>query len=146
MRLQLWNLLFLPRFKVRMPVSFGLGDNRWVGPVAILGRDDYDRVTVAWPSYATVPFDPTDVEATEALAVLKELAELAVSYVALSPGTMFLFSNLHGLHKRTGITGDGSRLVLRNYISPDLTVLRAAAGHNGHIFTLHDVLGLENIP
>jgi hypothetical protein len=86
--------------------------------------------------------DDRDTEATEALALLKRAAERTVAYVALSSGTMLAFSNIHGVHKRTAITGNGDRLIFRNYIRPDLTALRTAAGHDGHIFALREIHSL----
>ncbi len=137
-----WDVLRAPRFSVRVPLSFELGDDIWSEPRPILGEDDRDRATIAWPSYATKPADTADTEACNVLAALKQAMEQRVSYTALCPGTLLVFSNLHGAHKRTPI-GDGSRLVLRNYIRADLAALREKAGHEGHIFSLRSLLNLD---
>jgi hypothetical protein len=136
-----WNTLRSPSFEVRMPRSFKLGDDIWTEPRAILGVDEHGCTTIAWPSYATRVADPRDVEAAEALAALKDAMEREVVWTALQPGTMLVFSNAHGAHKRTAI-GAGERLILRNYIRPDLSAMRAKAGHAGHVFSLHTLLDL----
>lgn len=135
------NVLRSPRFQVRMPLSFNLGDNIWTEARPILGADEHGRTTIAWPSYATRAADPRDVEADEALAALEDAMEREVVYTALQPGTLLCFSNRHGAHKRTTI-GTGERLILRNYIRPDLDAMRAKAGHNGHVFSLRSLLDL----
>ncbi len=135
------NVLRSPRFQVRMPLSFDLGDDIWTEPRPILGADEHGRTTIGWPSYATRPADLRDVEAIEALAALKDAMEREVVYTALQPGTLLCFSNRHGAHKRTRIDA-GERLILRNYIRPDLDAMRAKAGHNGHVFSLRTLLDL----
>ncbi len=135
------NVLRSPAFKVRMPLSFNFGDDIWSDARPILGRDEHDRSTIAWPSYATRPADPGDVEAKEALEALRAAMEREVVYTALEPGTLLIFSNLHGAHKRTAI-GSGERLILRNYVRPDLKVMRTKAGHDGHVFALRDLIDL----
>jgi hypothetical protein len=134
------NPLFSPRWQVRFPLSFGFGQEVWSEPRSLLGQDERGRVTIGWPSYATRPLHADDVEALQALAELDQALDREMSFVAVSPGTMLLFSNSHGVHMRTPIAEGQRRLILRNYIRPDLDALRAKAGHGGYIFSLRALL------
>lgn len=130
------NPLFSPRWQVRYPLSFNLGGDVWSEPRPLLSLDDHGHETIAWASYATRPVMEGDVEATQALAELDRALDRQMHFVAMSPGTMLLFSNARGVHMRTRIAEGQRRLVLRNYVRTDLDALRAKAGCGGNVFSL----------
>jgi hypothetical protein len=132
--------LFSSEWQVRYPLSFGFGREVWSKPRPLLDQDEQGRVTISWPSYATRPACIDDLAAAEILAELDRALDREMSYVALSPGTILLFSNLHGVHMRTTVPEGKSRLILRNYIRPDLDALRAKSGHDGYVFGLPKLL------
>jgi hypothetical protein len=127
--------LFSTSASVRAPLSFGLGDDVWSGPRAILKRVGQQRVEIAWPKYATRPIDPVDQVAARALTELAEAIESNAFSAAIDPGCFFALNNLRGVHKRTPI-GPGDRLVYRVYARDSLDPLREATGEDGPIFDL----------
>jgi hypothetical protein len=118
---------------VRAPLSFGLGDNVWSGPRAIITQPAKGPAEIAWPKYATRPVDPSDPVASDALEELAVAVERHSFSVAVDPGCFLAFNNLRGVHKRSPI-GPGDRLVYRTYSTRSLEALREATGENGPIF------------
>ncbi len=133
------NALWEPRYSVRVPISFGLGENMWTDARPILAVDENDMVTVACPTFATKSSDPHDVEAKQAFDHFCSLLDRHATFVPVSRGTMLAFNNARGLHMRTAI-GNGERLIFRTYVRPDLNALRSKCGHKGHIFSLSQLL------
>lgn len=123
------------RFQVRFPISFGLGDDTWSEPMAILSGED-DETELRFPSYATRPADPADAEASVAIEALKAALNAAVHDFAVDPGAFLVFNNARGAHRR-GPIRNGERLVLRTYAARSLDLLRRRTGIEGPIFPVN---------
>jgi hypothetical protein len=131
-----------PRFSMRVPASFGLGEDFWFDHLPILSFDRHGRPEVAWPTYATRPTYPQDREAQLALAELNAMLEHGAVDVPVSPGHWLLFDNSRVLHRR-GAIGGGRRLLFRNYIRISCHALRAATGTAGPIFSARALLATQ---
>lgn len=129
------RILCEPRFEVRFPTSFKLGEDVWKGPMAILRPLESGGFETRFPSYAVRPFDPSDHEGAAAIAAfLSALMEHTV-YVPVDPGAYLSFNNARGAHCR-GAVGEGDRHILRTYALPDLSELRNATQVAGPVFPL----------
>lgn len=123
------------RFQVRFPTSFDRGDNVWSEPMAILAGAGCDT-ELRFPSYATRPVDPADSEACDATEALTKALNAAVQEFPINPGTMLVFNNARGAHRR-GAIRNGDRLVLRTYAARSLDFLRRRTGCAGPIFPVN---------
>jgi hypothetical protein len=133
---KLWqSILMQPRFSVRYPLSFNLGDNIWSEPRAIIGVNRNNHLTVAWPTYATKAADPKDFEAENALKRLLAFIPENMLAVPINEGVFLAFDNMRGLHSR-GAIGTSRRLLFRTYVRPDVKALQAATGSRGPVFDL----------
>ncbi|HBF28456.1 TauD/TfdA family dioxygenase [Rhizobium sp.] len=123
------------RFQVRFPTSFGLGDNNWSPPISLLTGSG-DNTELRFPSYATRAIDPEDTEAATAIVALKAALNRNVVDFPVDPGTMLVFNNTRGAHRR-GAIGEGDRLVLRTYAARSFSLLRQRSGVDGPIFPIN---------
>jgi hypothetical protein len=133
------NILCAPRFQVRMPISFGRGDDIWSEPRPVFFVRGNAERCIAMATYAVRVANQNDKEAKAALDRIIMAFNQCQNAISLDPGVFLIFDNDRGLHKRTALLGD--RLVLRTYIRPDLNVLRSRSNTTGFIFSL-DELGL----
>jgi hypothetical protein len=129
--------LLSPNFLVRMPVSFGRGDNVWSEPRPVFYLSGKGERCVAMATYAVRPADPDDSDAVDALQHAIAGFNTHNVAVSLDPGTFLIFDNDRGMHKRTAINGD--RLILRTYIRQSLDTLRRISNNHGYIFSLKDI-------
>jgi hypothetical protein len=132
------SVLCQPRFSVRMPPSFELGDDIWSGPRPIFYlRGDGERC-VAIPTYAVRAIDAQDIDAANAIKRLRVMLDNFAGWAALEPGNYLMLDNDRGLHKRTRIKGD--RLIYRTYSRSNLNYLRKISGNNGYTFDLKKII------
>ncbi|MVA97993.1 hypothetical protein GN330_12135 [Nitratireductor sp. CAU 1489] len=127
------EVLSEPRFRVRFPISFGVGTDRWSQPCAIVTRGPSNEFELRFPSYATRPIASDDTLAAAALVALKTALNQRAVGMPLDPGCFLTFNNLRGAHKR-GAIGSGDRLVFRTYSVRSLELLRKVTGQPGPIF------------
>jgi Taurine catabolism dioxygenase TauD, TfdA family len=131
--------LFDKRFRVRVPLSFNLGDDVWSAPTAILSNGEDGALEIAWSSFATRVVDEKDTEAKAALDELAAGLDAFAVRVPIDPGCFLTFNNLRGVHMRSKI-GNDDRLVLRTYARDSLSELRAVTGADGPIFDTRAVV------
>jgi hypothetical protein len=131
-----------PQFSKRLPKSFNLGEDVWVDGLPLIGCDPHGRPTVAWPTYATRPTDPTNRKLIDFLAALEAKIDKVARHVAVEPGHFLVFSNDHVLHCRSAV-GDADRLLLRTYVRRDLKALAAVTGEPGPIFDLERIIARQ---
>ena len=123
-------IYFDSRFSVRMPLSFGMGDNIWSSAVPLLTRTNAGTIEIALPTYATRPVDPNDIEAANALKKLGGHIEAVARAFPVLPGTALMFANNRGLHARDRI-GDARRALYRTYSRSNIDDLRSVTGIDG---------------
>lgn len=124
-----------PRFKVRIPLSFGFKEEVWSDPCAIVHISADGDVETRFPSYAVKPVSDDDFVAHAAISVFRAALERHVVNVPLDPGCFLTFNNSRGAHKR-GAIGEGERLVLRTYSARSLELLQKVTGKSGPIFPI----------
>jgi len=128
-----WELL-QPNFTFRPPPSFGAGQHRTASrPVLYPGDDGRLRIQ----------FDHADTrgqsrEARRALVELACVANDAMRWFVVGPGSSLIFRNDRGLHARQAI--NGARQIVRVYTTPSLDALRQACSEQGRVFDVRRLI------
>ncbi len=132
------EILQSPRYWVRAPYAFNLGEGKtlYSAPRPLLYRNASGQWEISG-NLSTV--EPTDRDASIALAILRITFEQIAQPIVLEPGMMLIFNNHRCVHGRPTIQGD--RWLQRLYGRWSLNAIRRATGSSSDQFVF-DIRGL----